>query len=256
MRELWRTPTPEDPQELPPLKRKGRPPQPSAGKLSPPERGNDLWLLTLSDLLLLLTVFFVLLFGLTLQQKSARSNSPIPQAQAAVDPEEIRRDKPASLPEEAGTGGILASLERDLRSTLDDKDQGQQITIARRADHLFLIFPETIVFDPGQAQLKTSARSILEKVASLASTRPHLLVEVQGHTDDKPIHNRRYPSNWELSVDRAMQVVKALIGLGLNPVQISGRGFGEYRALHPNDSDSNRHKNRRVEIQFSLAPSS
>ncbi len=257
MKELWISGSPQEaPQELPPLKRKGRQFQPSAGKLSPPERGNDLWLLTLSDLLLLLTVFFVLLFGLTLQQKGARSDSPIPQAEAAADPEEIRRDKQTSSPEREETGGILASLERDLRSTLDDKDRRRQITIARRADHLFLIFPETIVFDPGQAQLKDSARSILEKVASLASAHSHLLVEVQGHTDDKPIHNKRYPSNWELSVDRATQVVKALIGLGLNPVQISGKGFGEYRALYPNDSDSNRHKNRRVEIQFSLAPSS
>ena len=246
----------EAPQELPLLKRKGRQAQPSAGKLSSPERGNDLWLLTLSDLLLLLTVFFVLLFGLALQQKSASLHLPAPQAKTAASPGETPEDKQNPSLEGADRRGALASLERDLRSTLDDKDRGRQITIARRADNLFLIFPETIVFDPGQAQLKSSARSILEKVASLASAHPHLLVEVQGHTDDKPIRNRRYPSNWELSVDRATQVVKALIGLGLNPVQISGRGFGEYRALYPNDGDSNRHKNRRVEIQFSLTPSS
>ncbi len=245
----------EAPEELPPLKRKGPKAHPSAGKLSSPEGGNDLWLLTLSDLLLLLTVFFVLLFGLALQQKSANPHLPAPQAKMAAGSEETPQDKPTPSLEGSDSKGVLASLESALRSTLDDKDRGRQIMIARRADNLFLIFPEKIVFDPGQAQLKASARPILEKVASLAASYPHLLVEVQGHTDDKPIHSRRYPSNWELSVDRATQVVKALIGLGLNPVQISGRGFGEYQALHPNDSDSNRHKNRRVEIQFSLAPS-
>jgi chemotaxis protein MotB len=257
MKGLWMTPSREEvPEELPPLKRKGRQLHSSAGKPSSPERGNDLWLLTLSDLLLLLMVFFVILFGLALQQKSASSDSPVLQAKAAVIPEEIPREKPVPSLEGADPPRGIDSLESALRSTLDDKDQEGQVMIARRADNLFLIFPETIVFDPGQAQLKPSARSILEKVASLASSHPHLLVEVQGHTDNKPIHNKRYASNWELSVDRATQVVKALIGLGLNPVQISGKGFGEYRALYPNDSDSNRHKNRRVEIQFSLAPSS
>ena len=257
MRDLWISSSAQEaPQELPPLKRKGRQSQSSGAKGSPPERGNDLWLLTLSDLLLLLTVFFVLLFGLALQQKSASSHPQAPQAKAVLSPEESPRDKQKPSLEGADPRGDLAFLESALRSTLDDNDRARQIMIARRADNLFLIFPETIVFDPGQAQLKPSAQSILEKVASLASLHPHLLVEVQGHTDDRPIHNRRYPSNWELSVDRATQVVKALIGLGLNPVQISGRGFGEYRALYPNDSDSNRHKNRRVEIQFSLSPSS
>jgi len=244
------------PQELPPLKRKSPQLALSAGRHSAQERGNDLWLLTLSDLLLLLMVFFVILFGLAFQQKNAGSHSPIPQAKARVILEEIRPEAEERPPEKMEPEGRLASFENTLRLTLADKDRDRQVVITRRADSLFLIFPETIVFDPGQARLKPSARPILEKVASLASSHPYLLVEVQGHTDNKPIHNKRYASNWELSADRATQVVKALIGLGLNPIQISGRGFGEYRALYPNDSDSKRDKNRRVEIQFSLAPSS
>ena len=123
-----------------PPEAEGAPIPTSARKLSPPERGNDIWLLTLSDLLLLLTVFFVLLFGLTLQQKSLRSDYPIPQAEAAVDPEEIRQEKQTSSPEREETGGILASLERDLRSTLEEKDRRRQITIARRADQSLLDF--------------------------------------------------------------------------------------------------------------------
>jgi len=257
MKELWMSSSlPEDFQELPPLKRKGGHSRPATGRLSPPERGNDLWLLTLSDLLLLLTVFFVLLFGLTLQQQSASSHIPEAPAKAVAGAAEPPTEKEKPAPGGRDSRGALASLETALRSTLDDKDRGREVVIAGRADNLFLIFPETIVFDPGQAQLKPSARSILEKVAALVAAYPRLLVEVQGHTDDRPIRSRRYPSNWELSVDRATQVVKALIGLGLNPVQISGRGFGEHQAVYPNDSDLNRRKNRRVEIQFSLAPSS
>jgi chemotaxis protein MotB len=70
-----------------------------------------------------------------------------------------------------------------------------------------------------------------------------------------PIHNQRYPSNWELSADRATQVAKSLVQLGINPVKISAKGFGEYHPLYSNDSDAGRLKNRRVELQFSLIPS-
>jgi chemotaxis protein MotB len=55
-------------------------------------------------------------------------------------------------------------------------------------------------------------------------------------------------------VDRATQVAKALIGLGVDPTRFSVKGFGEYRSLNPNDSEGNRLKNRRVEIQFALPP--
>lgn len=161
--------------------------------------------------------------------------------------------QPASIPDFASKG-ILASLEADLRAILSDEDGKEGVSLTRQADRLILTFPERIVFDLGRAQLKPSVQPILHKVASLALAHPYLLVEVQGHTDDRPINNKRYPSNWELSVDRATQVVKALIGLGLDPAQISVKGFGEYRTLYPNDSNSNRRKNRRVEIQFSLAP--
>jgi len=117
-----------------------------------------------------------------------------------------------------------------------------------------LTFPERIIFDPGQAQVKSSAQATLDKVADFIKERAYLIVEVQGHTDNQPINTVRYPSNWELSVDRATQVARALIGMGVNPLQLSVKGFGEYHCLYPNDSDENRLKNRRVEIQLSILP--
>ena len=219
------------------------------------EKGQDLWLWTLSDLLLLLMIFFILLFGMTLQRENPGSHSSA-QAAAPVKPEETPVEiQPPSI-SDLNSRGILASLEVDLRAVVDDEDGKEKVGVTRQADHLILTFSERIVFDPGRAELKPSVQPILDKVASFAQTHPRLLVEVQGHTDDRPINTQRYPSNWELSVDRATQVVKALIGLGLDPAQVSVKGFGEYRTLYPNDSDSNRGQNRRVEIQFSLAPQS
>ena len=237
-----------------PLKRTLREPLRPRDIRSRSEKGNDLWLLTLSDLLLILLIFFVLLFGMTLPQQPQEAHSPMPQVPASTRSEETPVEiQPAQAPDLA-TGEVFASIETDIRAIIGNENGEEEVNITRRADHLVLTFPERIVFDPGRAQLKPSALSILEKVASLALAHPSFLLEVLGHTDDRSISTKRYPSNWELSVDRATQVVKALIGLGLDPAQISVKGFGEYRTLYPNDSNSNRRKNRRVEIQFSLAP--
>jgi chemotaxis protein MotB len=212
------------------------------------DKGTDIWLITLSDLLMLLVIFFVILFSMELQKHppniSARAESKESQIEKEV--RAINTD-PSLL-------SMSASIEKDLIATLNREKGQQDLTVKRVAGLVTLTFPERIVFDPGQAQLKPSAQTTLDKVASFIKERPYLIVEVQGHTDDQPINNTRYPSNWELSVDRATQVAKALIGLGVDPSQFSVKGFGEYHALNPNDSDENRFKNRRVEIQFSIPP--
>ena len=117
---------------------------------------------------------------------------------------------------------------------------------------MVLTFPERIAFDTGQAVLKPSAEPILEKVGAFILTHSEMMVEIHGHTDDRPIRTPRYPSNWELSADRATQVAKSLIGRGINPTLVSVKGFGEHRALAPNDSELNRLRNRRVEIHFNI----
>jgi chemotaxis protein MotB len=227
-------------------------------KETTPEKGGDIWLYTLSDLLLLLVVFFVLLFGMTLNRQNVNSQSlqasvavPMAMDETPVDIGPARTQAPEQPPEK-----IRAPLEADLMGVFDYEKSRQEVAIERRADSLVLTFPEPIVFDPGQAQLKPFAEPILEKVASFILDHPDLAVEVQGHTDNRPINNKRYPSNWELSVDRATQVAKALIRLGVDPGHLSVRGFGEYQALYPNDGETNQLKNRRVEIQFSHIPRS
>jgi len=83
--------------------------------------------------------------------------------------------------------------------------------VESHADHLILTFPERIVFDPGQAQLKPFSRTHFGKGGFFYLNHPLLIVEVHGHADDQPINTKRYPSNWELSVDRATMVAKSLI---------------------------------------------
>jgi chemotaxis protein MotB len=74
-------------------------------------------------------------------------------------------------------------------------------------------------------------------------------VRVEGHTDNVSIHTKRFPSNWELSIARAVSVVKHFAEVNqIDPQRLSAVGYGKSRPVAPNDTPSNRAKNRRVEI--------
>jgi len=214
-------------------------------KSSRTEAGNEIWLLTLTDVFMLLLVCFVLLFGMSLHRQKETAVTATPPA-AAMMPVPAVQTPPAVQ--------AIPSLESELLAILGH--DRQDVTVERRSTYIVLTFPERIIFDSGQAQVKLAVQPLLEKVAAVIVKRPDLVVTIHGHTDDRPIHSRQYPSNWELSVDRATQVARALVHLGIQPTKLSIRGFGEDHPLVANDSDDNRLKNRRVEIQFSLTPSS
>ena len=78
------------------------------------------------------------------------------------------------------------------------------------------------------------------------------VLQVDGHTDRRPIATARFPSNWELSLARSMAVVRALQDAGVDPTVLSAAGYGPYQPIAPNDSTDNRSLNRRIEIV--LAP--
>ncbi len=213
-------------------------------KSSRTDAGNEIWLLTLTDVFMLLMVCFVLLFGMSLQRQKETAVTAAPPV-AAVMPVPAAQTPPAVQATPSLEAELLAVLGHDRRD----------VTVERRSTHIVLTFPERIIFDSGQAQVKLDVRPLLEKVAAVIANRPDLVVAIHGHTDDRPIHSRQYPSNWELSVDRATQVARALVQMGILPTKLSIKGFGEDHPLVANDSDDNRLKNRRVEIQFSLTPS-
>jgi len=222
------------------------------------ERGNEIWLITLSDLLMLLMIFFVVLFSMAMRNQNLTKADFKPQPQSYMLTEtEKAADPMADIPPPAVSEprDMSADLEKDLVSALNSGDNRQDISIRRTADRVILTFPEKIVFDPGQARLKSSSSEVLNRVALFINDHGNLIAEVQGYTDDTPISSAQYPSNWELSVDRATQVAHSLISRGVDPKKISVKGFGEYQPLVSNRSAEERQLNRRVEIQFSI-PSS
>ena len=140
-------------------------------------------------------------------------------------------------------------LSQQLRSQLGDALGGLgEVRIEERGVVVALL-DTPFLFESGQTRIGKRGTELLTSVCKIVKLQ-NLPVRVEGHTDNVPIHNSIYASNWELSVTRAAAVARLLSELGVNPDHLSAMGYGDTRPRHPNTSDKDRAKNRRVEIVF------
>jgi chemotaxis protein MotB len=123
-----------------------------------------------------------------------------------------------------------------------------QLKIATRNGRLVLQLPNDVLFDSAQTAIKPAGKDALLQVARVLATLTGRTFQVAGHTDNVPIQTPRFPSNWELSTARAVEVVKLLVSQGLEPKALSAAGYGEFDPVAVNDSPDGRAKNRRIEI--------
>ncbi len=116
--------------------------------------------------------------------------------------------------------------------------------------------PGEILFESGEATLKWNSQDTLLEIAkeiqAIISDKDSWSIRIEGHTDNVPISNSRYASNWELSTARALSIVKFFLRNDyFSADQLQIMGYGEFKPLVPNDTEVNREKNRRVEIKLS-----
>lgn len=119
------------------------------------------------------------------------------------------------------------------------------------------VVPTDILFESGAAELGAAAQ---ERLAVLAETVKQVSAEIpssidwvlriDGHTDRRPIHTERFPSNWELSSARALAIVKYLVVQGIPAHRLSANGFGQFQPLDSSDGEAAYAKNRRIELQL------
>ena len=134
-------------------------------------------------------------------------------------------------------------LADDLNAgAVDVSDEAQRSVVTLSADTLFV---------PGTAQLQTSQRDRLRRIAQALAGLPGR-VEVVGHTDDQPQESLRFPSNWHLSRERARAVAAALVESGLPAARVRAEGRAETEPRAVNDGPDGRARNRRVEVQLLL----
>jgi chemotaxis protein MotB len=143
----------------------------------------------------------------------------------------------------------LADQADQLEHQLKDEIEKGEIRLKRYKTKTIINIDNSILFDSGKAEVKEGVKKSLSKIATALNNFPENNIQVEGHTDDVPIHTAKFPSNWELSAARALAVVKFFVDkTDANPRKLSAVGYGEYRPLVPNDTPENRRLNRRVDI--------
>jgi len=211
---------------------------------------------TYGDLITQVLIFFVLLFSFS-NVDTNKFNAVMLSLQGSLGIMNGGMDlNEGSFIEGGEVGDFLISAEEQqefeaLQDEIEeivasDNLKGVQVNLDERGLVIRLI--EGVLFDSGKANIKDEAKVILDKLAPVLK-ETHRQIRIEGHTDNLPIHTPEFPSNWELSTARAVNVIKYLIEKhNFSPYILSAAGYGEYRPIAPNDSDKNRALNRRVDI--------
>ncbi len=159
--------------------------------------------------------------------------------------EELKAQKEAEISRLKGTYETLVT---DLKGEIEKGE----IKVTQIQDKLSVNLVEKILFDSGRAEVKTKGKEVLKKVGNILQSLDDKEIRIEGHTDNVPIGGslqQRFPTNWELSTQRATNVLRFLQdSAGLDGKYLSSVGYGEFRPLSLNDTPEGRAENRRIEI--------
>jgi chemotaxis protein MotB len=142
---------------------------------------------------------------------------------------------------------VSGTYEHLLENMKSEIAQGQ-VTISELKGKLTVNMEAAILFDSGKADVKPDGIAILLKMVPTLKEVKDKSIRIEGHTDNVPIKSAQFPSNWELSAARAINVAKFLQPQGLDPANLSAAAFSEFKPVADNATKEGRAKNRRIEI--------
>lgn len=143
----------------------------------------------------------------------------------------------------------LTTIARDLLTALAPLASQGKVKVTQGARGITVEINASVLFAPGDAKLSAQSNEALAAVAQVLKDDLHA-IQVEGHTDNAPIRNALYPSNWELSSVRASSVVRLFIDNGVAPVRLTAIGHGANRPVESNDTPEGRLRNRRVQLMI------
>ena len=198
----------------------------------PPEPQQDeLWLISYADLLTLLVGFFVLIIA----------SMPLKMARFERVAAAISGSKEAPLQDLREKVDSLVARSPELRDQVITHDD---------AEGLGIEFKDAMLFDSGSAEINVGGKAAVAQVAKLIHDLPGRPITIEGHTDDVPIATPQFRSNWELSSQRAINVLSALEASGVERERMSARAYADTHALSKEGSvEDRRTANRRVVIR-------
>jgi chemotaxis protein MotB len=148
---------------------------------------------------------------------------------------------------EAERAQALKRVADQVERAMDDLVKANLVVVRRNDFWIEVEIRTDILFPSGSAQLSPNAVGVIERLGASLAPFPNS-IRVEGHTDNRPIKNVAFFSNWELSAARAGSVVRVMASRGVLPERLAVIGYGEHRPMHPNDTVEGRNANRRVVI--------
>jgi len=151
-----------------------------------------------------------------------------------------------------GLEGTVVPAMKSLGRYLRDIGLGKSVRIEEIERGFKATFESHVLFPSGVALINRAAYPTLDEIITIAR-KDLFTIRVEGHADNIPIHTPRFPSNWELSTTRAVNILRYLLERGdLSAERLSAVGFGQYHPVASNTTPEGRQKNRRVEFYFEL----
>lgn len=222
----------------------------------------DEWLATYADSITLLLTFFILLYAMASldQQKVDRLSQAFKIVMGGESGDtlmeyDLYNGEVPLIGGEADIESVAGEAEEEktqmyneIKKFVIENGLTELVDIINTERGVVIQLRDNILFETSSSELIVESKYVLGKINSLIASLPnHIFVE--GHTDNRPINTSKYPSNWELSVGRAVNVVRYFTEtMGQNPARFSAAGYGEFHPVEPNDTESNMAKNRRVNI--------
>ena len=188
------------------------------------------WQMSFNDLLTVLLTFFILLVSMS----------------------DIHLDKVQELSASAAAvfGSKETEMEKKSTQLIHQISTINGLSVSRVAGGISIVLPESLLYHSGSADIID--KDVLRQLGIKLKTADGS-IRVEGHTDEIPMANKSFPSNWELSTQRAVNVVKLLISeCGIDPGKLSAAGYADSKPVAPNDSPEGRALNRRVNVLISV----
>ena len=243
---------------------------------------HDRWLVSYADFITLLFGFFVVLFSSSQVDKrkvgrisaaiqeafqqmgvSPAANSRIPivstdpssakTIQIIVNGKGISGDGKMASPFQKTKGSFpapndLGIVQKQLTNALAAEIQRREVALKANREGLVISLREIGFFDSGSAALRPASEAAVKRIAQVLSAQPNN-IRIEGHTDNVPIHNAQFASNWELSTARATEMIRLFItDFSLPATRLSAAGYAEFHPVAGNDTVEGRAQNRRVDI--------
>jgi len=234
-----------------------------------PRPSHERWLVSYADFITLLFAFFVVLYSAAevnqrkVMQVAAAIQSAFqqmgafpPSASPLPPPPEVPATQPAvtvGSPPPIAAASVehqedLSELRHELEAALAPEIARGEVAVHSGAEGLVVSLREIGFFDSGSAGIQAHSQAAFRRMAKLLAAHK-FSVRIEGHTDNVPIHNAQFHSNWELSTARATEMVRLLITeYQLPPEQLSAAGYGEYHPTASNQTAEGRAQNRRVDV--------